>query len=395
MNRSLVLLLFLVGCGQAPQQQVLTLDVDPQAFTHVIDAHGQLEPAKAKTVSVPGGLRGPQSLSWVAENFTPVTKGQVVARLDGQRQQLDASLAQFEIDKLALDGQLQQGRDQVQLNEILSGRQVTGEERELAERFHSDDPRVYSRIEIIDNMRNRDYLDAKLGYLDWDEGEQRNRSQAEQQLIELKQQGHRSKVQTATQNLKQMEVVAPADGLFVLVNGFQGRPAISGDMVWSGMAIGKIPDVSKMEARLWVLESEAAGLKVGLPVELHLDAYPDRPIKGKVSRVEALAKPKDNNSPVNYFAFNVELESTDTQVMFPGREVTARVLVGHQEQVVSIPNQALFQEEGQAWVYLQQREGFVKQSVTPGDRSLNRTVILSGLEAGDTIALAKPDEVAL
>ncbi|TKB47314.1 HlyD family efflux transporter periplasmic adaptor subunit [Ferrimonas sediminicola] len=393
MTRMILLLVLLTGCTQAPGESVLTVTLKPGTFSHVIDARGKLEPARAETVSVPGALRGPQSLSWVADNFTPVSRGQVVARLDGQRQQLDAALAQFEIDKLVLDGRLQLGRDQVQLNEILSGQQVTREERGLADRFYSDDPRVYSRIEIIDNMRNKEYLDAKLGYLGWDEGEQRNRSDAEQQLIELKQQGHKSKVQTARQNLRQMEVLAPADGLFVLVDGFQGRPVISGDMVWSGMAIGNIPDVSEMEARLWVLESEAAGLTVDLPVELRLDAYPDHAIAGTVSRVEALAKPRSSNSPVNYFGFTVALDSTDTKVMFPGREVSARVRVGHQEGVLAIPNQALFQKEGQAWVYLKQGDGFVKRMVTLGARSLNRTVITSGVAAGDVVALARPKEV--
>ncbi|USD36013.1 efflux RND transporter periplasmic adaptor subunit [Ferrimonas sp. SCSIO 43195] len=381
------------GCGQPQRDAVLTVTVTPGPFEHRIDARGQLEPATAVSVSVPSSLRGPQSLSWVADNFTPVTQGQVVARLDASRQQLDARMAQFEIDKLVIDGLLQQGKDGNLLDEIDTGQVVTRRERELAERFFSDDPRVYSRIEVIDNMRNKGYLDAKLGYLEWDLGEQSHRSAAEQQLIELKQRGHKAKVDRAQGNLKKMEVVAPADGLFVLSSGFRGRPVVSGDTVWSGMSIGQIPDLSRMEARMYVLESEAAGLAVGQSVKLYLDAYPQRMIQGAITQVDTLAKPREDNSPVNYFGFTVALAHTDTEVMFPGRELTGQVEVERQKQVISVPNQSLYQKDGRRWVYLQQGDRFVERTVTTGARSVNRTVIVDGLGDGDAIALVKPREV--
>ncbi|SDJ44397.1 Multidrug efflux pump subunit AcrA (membrane-fusion protein) [Ferrimonas sediminum] len=383
----------LAGCGQSQRDGVLTVTLNPGDFEHKIDARGQLEPANAVSVSVPSSLRGPQSLSWVADNFTPVKQGQVVARLDASRQQLDARMAQFEIDKLVIDGVLQRGKDGNLLDEIHTGQTVTRQERELAERFFSDDPRVYSRIEVIDNMRNKGYLDAKLGYLDWDLGEQSHRSDAEQQLIELKQRGHKAKVDRAQGNLQKMEVVAPADGLFVLSSGFRGQPVVSGDTVWSGMTIGQIPDLSVMEARLYVLESEAAGLAVGQPVTLYLDAYPQQAIAGTVTQVDTLAKPRQDNSPVNYFGFTVTLAYTDTGVMFPGRELTGQVEVDRQQGVISVPNQSLYQKDGRRWVYLKQGDQFVERTIMAGARSLNRTVILDGLSDGDTIALVKPGEI--
>lgn len=394
MNRLMISLLActtLAGCSEAPDQQVLSVALEQQPFEHRIYAKGELEAVDATTVSVPSSLRGPQSLLWVADNYSLVKQGQVIARLDPQRQQMDADLARFEVDKLAIDIQLQQQKDGNVVQQLQQDKSLTLTESELAQRFFSDDPRVYSRIEVIDNMRNQEYLGAKYDYLNWDESEQSSRSKAEQQLIALKQQGHQNNLDVASANLTAMEVIAPSDGLFIVGRGWNsGAPMAAGDMVWAGMPIGQIPNLTQMKAKFHVLESEAAGLKVGLPVEVRLDAYPDRLIQGEVSQVDALAVPKDKDSPVNYFGFTVTLAHTDTSYMMPGREVQGQVIVNQIDQAISVPNQALYQKEGESWLFVKRGDRFEKQRVESGERSLNRTVITQGVKPGDVVALTEP-----
>ena len=76
--------------------------------------------------------------------------------------------------------------------------------------------------------------------------------------------------------------------------------------------------------------------------------------------------------------------------MQPGRQVNASVHALDLQNVITVPNQALFQKSGEYWVYLKTSAGFIKQKVQPGNRSLNRTVIKDGLTKGDTIALTTP-----
>ncbi|AZQ10248.1 efflux RND transporter periplasmic adaptor subunit [Shewanella khirikhana] len=382
--------MLLWGCNEQGDNGVLTMEVGRSHFEVTIPARGELEAKSATPVSVPGGLRGPQSLAWILDNFSEVKAGDVVARLDGRRETLELELERFDFDKLALDGDIQKQKNLTTAKELNIGRDVTEEELDLAERFFVDDERVYTKIDIIDQMRNKDYLEARLGYYDWGKDSHDAQATAELDLIRLKQKGLEAKIATYQNNLSQMEIVAPHDGLFVMQPGWSGALPMAGDMVWSGIPLGTLPDTSVMQAKLWVLESEAVGLAVGKKVTLTLDAYPDKPFSGTVAQVDALAKPKDRDSPVNYFEFTVVLDSTDTHIMLPGRQVQARVAALSEESVLTVPNQAIFQREGRYWVYLKSDKGFIEQTIQPGSRSLNRTVVIDGLKEGDVVALTVP-----
>ena len=383
-------LVWIAGCSQQTSDGVLTMDVSRADFKVDIPATGELEASQSTSVNVPTGLRGPQSLAWILDNFSRVKAGDVVARMDPTRENYRLKMEQFDFDKLTFDSQMQTEKDKTISQTLSAGTRVTSEEKELAERFFSEDERVYTKIEIIDQMRNQDYLVAKMYYFDWGLDQHGDQAAAEQELIKLRQKGHSAKINRYENNLNQMEIIAPHDGLFVYQAGWDGSFPVVGDMMWSGFSIGLLPDTSVMQAKLFVQESEAAGLAIGKTATVYLDAYPDKPFTGKVTQVDALAKPKEKDSPVNYFQFTISLDKTLVAIMQPGRQVKAQVHLLNLQDVLTVPNQALFQKDGQYWVYLKTRAGFIKQAVTPGRRSLNRTVITDGLKQGDVIALTTP-----
>ncbi|WP_144208833.1 efflux RND transporter periplasmic adaptor subunit [Shewanella donghaensis] len=384
------ILILLIGCNNAAQDGVLTMNVERSDFKVEIPATGELEASHSTLVNVPSGLRGPQSLAWIMDNFSEVKAGDVVARMDPTREGFRLDMEQLDFDRLGLDSEIQTKRDNTINKGLTTDTVLTEQEQDLAERFFSEDVRVYTKIDIIDQMRNQDYLMAKMDFYGWGIEQHGSQAEAEQQLIKLKQKSHQAKINRYANNLNQMEIKAPHDGLFVASPGWNGSIPIAGDMMWSGMTIGILPDTSNMQAKLFVLESEALGLAVGKPVTLHLDAYPNLDISGKVIQLDSLAKAKDKNSPVNYFELTVSIDKTMTDIMTPGRQLSAAIHATDINDVITIPNQALFQKSGEYWVYLKTSEGFLKQAVTPGNRSLNRTVINSGLSQGDVIALTTP-----
>ncbi|MCL1137058.1 HlyD family efflux transporter periplasmic adaptor subunit [Shewanella pneumatophori] len=383
-------LFLMTACSDPASEGVLTIDVNRSDFKVDIPAAGELEASNSTTVNVPMGLRGPQSLAWIMDNFSTVKAGDVVARMDGTRESFRLEMEELDYDRLGLDSQIQSQKDRTIDKTLTTDTKLTAQEQELAERFFSEDERVYTKIDIIDQMRNQDYLEAKMDFYGWGLSQHGSQAEAEQELIKLKQQGHKAKINRFSSNLKQMEIVAPHDGLFVAQPGWNGALPVPGDMMWSGMAIGLLPDTSKMQAKLYVLESEALGLAIGKPVTLYLDAYPELALSGTLTQLDALAKAKEQDSPVNYFEITVSLDKTMVEIMQPGRQINAMVHALDLEDVITVPNQALFQKSGEYWVYLKTSAGFKKQSVTLGNRSLNRTVITAGLKQGDTIALTTP-----
>jgi multidrug efflux pump subunit AcrA (membrane-fusion protein) len=164
--------------------------------------------------------------------------------------------------------------------------------------------------------------------------------------------------------------------------------------VWGGQKLGSLPDLSVMEAKLFVLESEASGLKENLPVSLTLDFEPGRVFNGKVGGLDTVAKPLTEESPLKYFETKASLEITDPVLMKPGVQVKASIFVERLDDVITVPNQAISFEKGQAFLLVKHSAKMKKRPVEVGARSLTLTVITRGLEEGEEILLGHPKTAA-
>ncbi|MBM7072069.1 HlyD family efflux transporter periplasmic adaptor subunit [Shewanella sp. 202IG2-18] len=382
--------LLLSACSDPESQGTLTIEVKKSDFGIHIPAEGNLESTESTLITAPHSLRGRQSLVWLLPNFSNVKKGDVIARLDAKRTSFMLKKDKLDNQRSKLDGAMRASSDEIARKKLLQDKSVTATERKLADTFFSDDERVYTKIEIIDQMRNQDYLDAKMDYLDWNTGQHNQKANAEQALITLKQKGIQTKINRHETNLANLEIKAAHDGLFVYKkNWYDEYPAV-GDAIFSGQTIGELPNTSNMQASLYALESESSGLKVGLKAIVYLDAYPNKPFEGEVIQVDSLAQPKDKGSPVNYFNFTVQLNETIPELMKQGRQVNAKVEVLESKRMLAVPSQSVFQHEDDYWVFVKDGGEFEKRKVTLGARNLNRTEITSGLNESEVIALTQP-----
>jgi hypothetical protein len=156
------------------------------------------------------------------------------------------------------------------------------------------------------------------------------------------------------------------------------------------MKLAALPDLTVMEAKVFVLESEAAGLKEGLPVSLHLDYEPGRAFTGRVAAIDTIAKPLTDDSPLKYFEVRVGLDATEPRLMKPGVQVRASIFVEKLAGVIAVPNQAFVFEGDLAFVMVRAGGRIQKRPVEMGARSLTRTVVTKGLEAGALVLLGGP-----
>jgi hypothetical protein len=198
------------------------------------------------------------------------------------------------------------------------------------------------------------------------------------------------KVENAEKSLRSLRILAPHDGLLILEKNWRGETAFVGDSVWPGQKLAEIPDLSKLEARVFVLETDAAGLEAGLSARLVIEGRPGAEFTGTVSRVDALAKPRDQMSPVKYFETTIALEQTDASFMKPGQRVRAVIRLEEADGVVAVPRGALFDKDGKRVVYRWEHGGFAPVEVTVSRNSVSRVVVDQGLLAGDRIALRDP-----
>jgi len=192
-------------------------------------------------------------------------------------------------------------------------------------------------------------------------------------------------------------VTAPHDGVLILKRNWRGESTRVGDSVWNGQPLAEIPDLSRMEAEVFVLEADAGGLTPGRPATVTVESAPGVSWPAKISRVDSLAKPRILGSPVQYFAVTLALDRTDPQVMKPGQRVQATLFLEQRKGALLVPRQALFDREGRTVVYLRGRRGgsgFAPVEVKLGPSSLGRVVVESGIHRGDVLAMRDPTRPA-
>jgi multidrug efflux pump subunit AcrA (membrane-fusion protein) len=345
---------------------------------------------------VPPQVRGRQTITWMAPENSLVEAGETVIRLDANYYKEQIQKEQFEINKLKLQISDKTQQLKKEKSELLGQLNITSIEKELADVYAARDEKLYPKNKIIEDAINLDYLKAKSKHYKKQQGKLEEKARAELQILELKRKTHQVKVDQFSAALDSLEIKAPHDGLFIYQKNWRGEAPRIGMSVWSGRRLGKLPNLEQMEAKIFVLESEAAGLKKELPVSIVLDSKPDMEFSGKVANVDAIAKPIVRRSPLKYFQVKVNLESTDGKVMKPGSQVKATMFVQKLENVVSVPNQALFFEQNngseKTFVNIKTSSGYEKQEVKIGVRSLTRTVVTEGLNEGQEILLGKPHE---
>lgn len=386
----LILLLFIPltwSCSTEKKVEVVTYTLAREDFEVAVNADGICRALNATPIAVPSNLRAALSIAWLAEEGSIVEEGDVLIRFDEGSLDQDEANYRNKMTEIDFDYQMETRNSRMATDNMTDQVELTRNRREMAERFAARDERLYSREEIIESEVNQRFLGEKLNFLETNLDRQEQKTVTSAEINTLEKKRYQVSLERIGETRQYVVMRAPHRGVFYLKKSW-GKPFRVGDMMWRGVVIGELPDISVMEADVHVLEADAAGLKPGLKVEAVLDARPNHVYTGTVKTVGALAGPKDEGSPVKFFKVAVAFDTTDQNVMRPGAFVSTRIIIDRAEQVLTLPNQALFTDQDGSWVWRKTGDGFEKVSVTPGKRGPTRTVIDAGLEAGDQIALS-------
>jgi hypothetical protein len=199
--------------------------------------------------------------------------------------------------------------------------------------------------------------------------------------------------------LRLLEVVAPHAGFVVRSRDWNGNKVREGDTVWRGQKLGEMPELGRLEAEVWVLESDAGGIAAGLPATVVVEARPQASFAAKVERVEGVAQPRIPGSPVQYFGVTLAFDAAAQQALAgfalkPGQRVRAEVELENRAAALVVPRQAVFEVDGKPTVYRLRGEALEPVAVELATMGAGRAVVASGLAAGDRIALADPAAAA-
>jgi len=203
-------------------------------------------------------------------------------------------------------------------------------------------------------------------------------------------------VQDSRRQLSETEVRAPISGI-VTKKGLQvGELATGLSSFSSGTTIVKIEDRSAMRVKLNMNEIDTANLKVGLPATITVDALPDQPMKGIVTRIAAASVDANKDSS----ATNTGAVSTDAVVKYEvevkisspsaklrtGMSAKCTIPLSDKRSVVSVPVDYIKRKEGKTFVLLPRKgEPAEEREVELGSASGTLVEVKTGLGEGDII----------
>jgi multidrug efflux pump subunit AcrA (membrane-fusion protein) len=371
---------------------VATFEVHPGRFVREVEALGSLRAIKATPVLVPPESGRAQKVAFLAKDGATLKKGDTVAEFDPYDAQKEA--ADGRADLTAARAKIDKAKAEGSKNERVLGldRDVAKEELDRAETFKLTDEGIFSRHQIIESELDRDLFAARTDVAGRKLDASGKLSSAERALGEIDASKARLKVQIAEKGLRSLRIAAPHDGLLVFERNWRGEVPFVGDTLWPGQKIAELPDLSQLEAKVFVLEADGAGLKPGLKARLVIEGRPGDEHEATVARVEPLAKTRDYQSPVKYFEATLSLARTEPSFMKPGQKVRAVVRLEEAFGVIAIPRGAVFEKDGKRVVYRREGGGFSPVEIAIGRQSIARVVLDAGLAAGDVIALRDPTE---
>jgi len=184
----------------------------------------------------------------------------------------------------------------------------------------------------------------------------------------------------AKENLANVSLIAPFDGVISAVNIQEGAAAPT------GLPAVTLLDTSELYIEVNADEIDIGKVAVGQPVSVTLDAHPEATLRGTVERIAATPT---NVSGIISYKLRVKLDDTGDLLVLEGMTVSALIQTGVISDVPRVPKGAVRtdQTSNETYVYRIINSVPVRTTITTGERSDTYTAIVSGLAEGDTVAL--------
>ena len=187
-------------------------------------------------------------------------------------------------------------------------------------------------------------------------------------------QASEASMKLADRQLRDTEIRAPFDGYV------EKRLVNLGELVKMQMPVMSIVRVDPLKVIAEIPEKMAPWIKEGQPVQLHVDAYPDRTFIGKVSRISPAV-----NTSTRAFPFEALVPNQDA-VLKPGTFARVHIESGKVDSVLTLPYATMQYRYGVNRVFLLDGDKLTAHELKVGERLGDRIEIISGVKAGDRVA---------
>ena len=167
----------------------------------------------------------------------------------------------------------------------------------------------------------------------------------------------------------------------------QKRMVSLGEHVGEGMPLYELIATDPIKLRAPIPERFVPMAKVGLPIDLTIDARPDLTFHGAVTRI---APALDENSRT--LLIEAEVPNADGMLK-PGYFAHVTMNLGH-DRALFIPNSAILRYAGVARVFVFKDGAVRSREVSTGSLEGDQIEIISGLKPGEKVVVSDVDRLA-
>lgn len=365
-------------------------------FRVEIETTGELEAKNSVKIQGPGGLRNFQiwqvTIQSIVDEGTVVKKGDWVATLDRSefqnkytQKQIDYEKANSKFVQTQLDTTLimRQSRD-----ELINLKYGVDEKDIILEQSKFEPPATVKQAEINLDKARRAHEQAIENYKI-----KKNQNIEKMREVGAELRKVQGEFEGMTKVLETFNVLAPEDGMVIYEKDWDGKPIKAGSQVhmWEP-TVATLPDLTKMVSKTYVNEVDVRKVKQGQKVDIGLDAYPDKRLKGAVIRVANVGEQRPN-SDAKVFEVAVELEGTDPSLR-PSMTTSNKIIANVVNDALYLPLECLH-NESDSIIFVYKKEGIntYKQEIIVGETNSNEAIVLGGVQENDRIFLSVPGDM--
>jgi len=191
-------------------------------------------------------------------------------------------------------------------------------------------------------------------------------------------------VQAAKEGIRSATLISPVAGTLVT------RDTEVGQNVTANVAVFKIANLSKIIFVVEIDETDIGKIKIGQKTKITLDAYSDKEVEGEVAKIYPQTTTTETGATI--IKTEIKLANIDSPLIL-GLSGDAEIITDKKEGVLSVPSDAVLEEEGKRFVFIVENGLAKKREVTIGIYSDERTEILKGIEEETTVVSSNLDKV--
>ena len=357
-------------------------------FVRSIRLHGTVEAINFLAIAPPR-LSGPGMGSLVITKLAPsgshVSKDDLLVQFD-QQQQIKNALEQEatyvdlveQINKKKADQATARAADESGL------RQAENDMNSAAAEVRRNE--ILSKIDAEKNNLAFEQAKAAFAQLRKTFDLKRQAAQAEVKSLEIQRDRAKAAMEYARKNTARLEIHAPIDGIVVLNSVWKGGQmgeVQEGDEVRAGVPFMQIVNPGTMQVRARVNQADVSLLRVGQPVRVGLDAYPDLSFTGRVERIAAIGVTSGLSDRVRSFNVLFSISGSDGRLM-PDLSASLDIELQRLPNVLTVPRASLISSGDDHYVMAEDGSRYEKKPVQIGAED-DTEVVVSGIPEGSKV----------